>query len=56
MNNDVKDLIWVTIEILTTLYQLCNVETGDGVDYTDVSTDLRWNLNILKNRLRDLNG
>lgn len=54
MNNDIKDLIWVTVEILTTLSQLCKIETGKGVDYSDVRTDLKWNLNILNNRLDDL--
>lgn len=54
MNNDVKDLIWITLDMLTTLYQLCKVETGVGADYSDVRTDLKWNLNVLKNRLNDL--
>ena len=55
MNNDVKDLIWITVSILTTLHQLCKLETGKGVDYSDVRTDLKWNLHILENRLGDLN-
>lgn len=56
MNNDVKDLIWITIDILVTLRRLCELENGVCVDYSDVRTDLKWNLNILNNRLRDLNG
>ena len=54
MNNDIKDLMYITIDIISTLNELCKVETGKGVDYSDVRTDLKWNLHILKNRLSDL--
>ena len=54
MNNDVKDLIWITLDILATLHSLCKVETGKGADYSDVRGDLKWNLQVLKNRLDDL--
>ena len=54
MNSDVKDLLFVSIELLTTLNQLSKVENGVGADYSDVLTDLKWNLHILNNRLKNL--
>lgn len=50
----IKELLFIGVEIISVLNELGKLENGDGVDYSDVTTDLKWNLNILKNRLNDL--
>ena len=56
MNEQVKDCLMVCIDLLSICNELSKLEEEDNglVDYTDVLTELRWNKNILNNRLIDL--
>ena len=54
MDGQVKELLFVGVELVSTLNELGKLENGDGADYSDVATDLKWNLHILQNRLNDL--
>jgi len=54
MNKEIKELLFLSIEIISVLNELSKIENGEDADYSDVDTDLKWSLNTLKNRLFDL--
>ena len=54
MYGEVKELIFISVEIISVLNELGKVEDGKFVDYSDIMSDLKWNLHILKNRLNDI--
>lgn len=54
MNKDIKELLFISIEIISKLNELGKIETGENADYTDVISELKWNLMVLNNRLNDL--
>ena len=56
MNEENKEILRVCVELVSTANELCKLETGCGVDYSDVITDLKWNLMTLNNRLQSLKG
>ncbi len=56
MNEENKEILKVCVELVSTANELSKVETGCGVDYSDVITDLKWNHMVLKNRLNTLKG
>ena len=40
--------------LTTVLNELETLEDGEGADYTDVITDIRWNVLMLENRRESL--
>ena len=54
LNSDIKELIFVSVKIISALNTLAEIETGENVDYSDVRTDLKWSLMVLNNRINDL--
>ena len=54
MNSDIKDLIFICVDVLSSLNELTKIETGENADYTDVRTDLKWIRMVLNNRISDL--
>ena len=56
MNDEIREILKVCIDLLSIANELSKVETGCGVDYSDVITDLKWNRMTLENRLKTLKG
>ena len=55
MDEQVKDVLNLAIDILCIARKLGEKETGENADYSDIITELRWNKVMLNNRLVDLN-
>lgn len=49
--SELKELLSVSIEIVSIVNELENIETMCGVDYSDVMTGLKWSRQMLRNRL-----
>ena len=56
MNDEIREILKVCIDLITVANELSKVENGCGVDYSDVITDLKWNRMTLENRLKTLKG
>ena len=56
MNEEVKEVLKVCVDLVSISNELGKLEDGCGVDYSDVITDLKWNKMTLENRLRTLKG
>ena len=56
MNEEVKEVLKVCVDLVSISNELGKLEDGCGVDYSDVITDLKWNRMTLENRLRSLKG
>ena len=56
MNEEVKEVLKVCVDLVSISNELRKLEDGCGVDYSDVITDLKWNRMTLENRLRTLKG
>lgn len=56
MNEQVIEILKICIGLISAANELGKVETGCGVDYSDVITDLKWSRMTLENRLRTLKG
>ena len=56
MNEELKEIKNIVNDLLCLTIRLEDYETGCGVDYSDVITDLKWNRMTLENRLRTLKG
>lgn len=56
MNEEVKEILKICVDLISISNELGQVENGCGVDYSDVITDLKWNRMTLENRLRTLKG
>ena len=56
MNEEIREILKVCIDLITVANELSKVENGCGVDYSDVITDLKWNRMTLENRLKSLKG
>ena len=56
MNEEIREILKVCIDLITVANELSKVETGCGVDYSDVITDLKWSKMTLENRLKSLKG
>lgn len=56
MNEEVKEVLKVCVDLVSISNELGKLEDGCGVDYSDVITDLKWNRMTLENRLRTLKG
>ena len=56
MNEEIREILKVCIDLITVANELSKVENGCGVDYSDVITDLKWNRMTLENRLKTLKG
>ena len=54
MNEEVKEVLKVCVDLVSISNELGKLEDGCGVDYSDVITDLKWNRMTLENRLRGL--
>ena len=54
MIDEIREILKVCVELISTANELSKVENGCGVDYSDVITDLRWSKMTLENRLRTL--
>ena len=54
MNEEVKEILKTCVGLISVANELGQVETGCGVDYSDVITDLKWNKMTLENRLKVL--
>ena len=54
MNEEVQEILKVCVDLVSIANELCKLEDGCGVDYSDVITDLKWNRMVLENRLRGL--
>jgi DNA integrity scanning protein DisA with diadenylate cyclase activity len=46
----IEELKKYNARLTTVLNELETLEDGDGADYTDVITDIRWNTIMLENR------
>lgn len=53
-NSELKELMSVSIDIVSILNELLKLENMVNVDYSEVDTDLKWNRQILRNRLDQL--
>ena len=56
MIEEIREILKVCIDLITVANELSKVETGCGVDYSDVITDLKWSKMTLENRLKSLKG
>ena len=56
MNEEVKEVLKVCVDLVSISNELGKLEDGCGVDYSDVITDLKWTRMTLENRLRSLKG
>lgn len=54
MNDEVKEILKICIGLISVANELSKVETGCGVDYSEVITDLKWSKMTLDNRLRTI--
>ena len=54
MNEEVKEVLKVCVDLVSISNELGKLEDGCGVDYSDVITDLKWTRMTLENRLRGL--
>lgn len=54
MIEDIKTLLGETSEIRLILTELKDYETGEGVDYSGIVTEFKWNKLMLRNRLNQL--
>ena len=54
MRDEIREILKVCVELISTAKELSKLENGCGVDYSDVITDLRWSKMTLENRLRTL--
>ena len=51
MNDDILEMLNVSIDLVCILKQLCECDDGCGADFSEVLTDLKWNRMTLNNRL-----
>ena len=51
---ELKEILFEAVEIISLISQLMKKETMVGVDYSGVYEDLKWNKMILRNRLEAL--
>ena len=56
MNKEIQEILKVCVDLVSIANELCKLEDGCGVDYSDVITDLKWTRMTLENRLRSLKG
>jgi len=56
MNEEIQEIKDIVNDLLCLTIRLEDYETGCGVDYSDVITDLKWSRMTLENRLRTLKG
>jgi len=56
MNEEIREILKVCIDLITIANELSKIENGCGVDYSDVITDLKWSKMTLENRLKTLKG
>ena len=56
MNEEIREILKVCIDLITVANELSKIENGCGVDYSDVITDLKWSKMTLENRLKTLKG
>ena len=54
MIDELREILKVCVELISTANELSKVENGCGVDYSDVITDLKWSKMTLENRFRTL--
>ena len=54
MTEELKEIKDIVNDLLCLTIRLEDYETGCGVDYSDVITDLKWNRMTLENRLNVL--
>lgn len=54
MIDELREILMVCVELISTANELSKVENGCGVDYSDVITDLKWSKMTLENRLKTL--
>ena len=54
MNEEVQEILKVCVDLVSIANELCKLEDGCGVDYSEVITDLKWTRMTLENRLRGL--
>ena len=56
MNDEILDMLNVSIDLVCILKQLSELDDGCGADFSEVLTDLKWNRMTLNNRLMSLKG
>ena len=56
MNEEIREILKVCIDLITVANELSKIENGCGVDYSDVITDLKWSKMTSENRLKSLKG
>ena len=54
MNDEILEMLNVSIDLVCILKQLCEMDDGCGADFTEVLTDLKWSKMALNNRLNSL--
>ncbi len=57
MNNEVKECMYVAVDVISLLNELLQLESDDSnISYEDVLTDLKWDRNVLNTRIMQLKG
>ena len=56
MNDEILEMLNVSIDLTCILKQLCEMDDGCGADFTEVLTDLKWSKMTLENRLKSIKG
>lgn len=56
MNDEILEMLNVSIDLVCILKQLSGLDDGCGADFSEVLTDLKWNRMTLNNRLMSLKG
>ena len=56
MNDEILEMLNVSIDLVCILKQLSELDDGCGADFIEVLTDLKWNRMTLNNRLMSLKG
>ena len=54
MIDEIRELKRYNSRLTTVLNELEVLEDGEGADYSDVLTDIRWNVIMLENRRESL--
>ena len=56
MNDEILEMLNVSIDLVCILKQLSELDDGCGADFSEVLTDLKWNRMTLNNRLLSIKG
>ena len=55
-SDDILEMLKVAIDLTCILKRLCECDTGEGADFSETLTDLKWVRMTLDNRLKSVKG